>query len=709
MAALLLIILKILWIGLLLLVPGGLTLLAALKAGRIRFVRGWSEFTFISLLGSFALLSILGLITAQLGAFSIQLITGLLFVYSLLIIIIAQPEVDNIGSYLIQSESTARGFIEKSSPLIVLLIIVTAGFLFFRPTEYIFGGWDPGVYINTAVHIERTGGIVIDDPAPPYFPEGEWASYSRKHSAGYPEKYPGFRRTGSDGNRLLPQFYHLFPSLLALSYFPDGMGGIFYLTPILGLLSLLAIYLAVSELMDWKTALLSIFLIAINMAEIWQARSPVTEILSQFILFSGLFLLARFLKRGESFTACLAGSIFGILILSRISALLIFLPLAIFFYCRWFLSFRRKDLYFLLPLLALTVYSLLSGLLFGGHYIKSAFNNFLGSGSLWLWLIPAAAIVGVRLAPQKKREMIGHWIKRRGFRWSACVIIIALVGFGYFIRPHDPSMSADRTNLIELGWLLTLPGLLLSIAGICLLIMEERKGYTWVFLLVTLTFAIVFLCRQLIHPYYMWAARRYMVMVVPGFLICAAWFITRVGRLRLRTARWVAVILFLIVAGWEIYDSRVLFTHREYRGAVEFMDKMADTVRGGDLILVEGDSLDKLPAPLHLIYGFSVLPLYQRSLETDPVIAGLIDRMKKNLSRGKEIPTIYLITDQNQPVIQGALVKPAGEVSYHATLFERSGTHLPSSLDEQAPDGTIKVKIFQLLPDKLAPPTAGLI
>jgi len=438
------------------------------------------------------------------------------------------------------------------------------------------------------------------------------------------------------------------------------------------------------------------------MAEIWQARSPVTEILSQFILFSGLFLLARFLKRGESFTACLAGSIFGILILSRISALLIFLPLAIFFYCRWFLAFRRKDLYFLLPLLVLTAYTLLSGILFGAHYIKSAFDNFLGSGSLWLWLIPTAGIVVVRLAPQKKREMIGHLIKRRGFRWTACAIIIVLVCFGYFIRPHDPSMSADRTNLIELGWLLTLPGLVLSIAGICLLIMEERRSYTWVFLLVALTFAIVFLCRQLIHPYYMWAARRYMVMVVPGFLICAAWFIARVGRIRLRAARWVAVILFLIVAGWEVYDSRILFAHREYRGAVEFMDRMADTLRSGDLILVEGESIDKLPTALHMIYGFSVLPIYQSGPKTDMIISDLARRLMKNTPAGGEFPIIYLITDRNTPLIPGkdfTLKELPGEISYHATLFERSGTHLPSSLDDNAPDGTIKVSIFQLMPE----------
>jgi len=690
---------KIIWIVLLLLIPGALTLLASLKRKKILTVRGWGEFIFFSFLSGFALLSILGLITAQLGVFSIQLISGLLFIYSLLILIICRPEVDSISGYLSRDDLPDHGRIEKSASLILLFILLIAGILFLRPTEYIFGGWDPGVYINTAVHIERTGGIVIDDPQPEYYSPEEWTSYSRRHSAGYSEKYPGFRRTGPDGNRLLPQFYHLFPVLLAISYFPSGMGSIFYLTPIMGLLSLLAIYLAVSELMDRKVALISVFLIAVNMAEIWQARSPVTEILSQFLLFSGLFLLTRFLKKGEAYPGWLAGTIFGILILSRISALLIFLPLAIFFYCGWFISYRKRDLHFILPLLALTIYSLLSGIFFGGHYIKSAFNNFLGAGSIWLCILPAGVAGGARMAPKRNREILQHLFTRRGVRWMACAIIIALVCFGYFIRPHDPSLSADRTNLVELGWLLTLPGLVLSIAGICLLILKNRRDSVWVFILVTLTFSIVFLCRQLIHPYYMWAARRYMVVVVPGFLICAAWFIARLGRVRFPAVHWMAVIIFLLVAGMEVHDGRALFAHREYRGAVDFMDRLANLVRDGDLILVEGESIDKLPTTLHIIYGFPVLPLYSPGPERETVISGLIHRLKKDAAAGEKLPIVYLITDKKLPPIPSGIIKFIDEMNYHATLFERSGIHLPCSLDDQARDGSIKVKIFQLLPD----------
>ena len=77
----------------------------------------------------------------------------------------------------------------------------------------------------------------------------------------------------------------------------------------------------------------------------------------------------------------------------------------------------------------------------------------------------------------------------------------------------------------------------------------------------------------------------------------------------------------------------------------------------------------------------------------------MYDSVKKNAAAGKKIPKVYLITDKKNPPIPGAEIKLIDEISYHATLFERSGEHLPSSLDDYARDGSIKVMIFQLLPD----------
>lgn len=694
-------ILTIIWFCLLLIIPGGFTILAALKRGRITYIRGWSEFLFLSFLGSFSLISLIGLISAQLGVFSLPLVAGTLLLYSLLILIIFRPGLDQIGAILSRQRPVACGWRGRIPPLTLLSIIILAGILFLRPTEYIFGGWDPGVYANTALHIERTGSIIINDSRLAFLSPEERAAFSREHKAGYREKYPGFRRSGPEGKRLIPQFYHLFPVLLAASSFPAGIRGLFYLTPLLGLLSLLAVYLTVRELWDRSVALISVFLLAGNLVEIWQARFPTAEMLSQFLLFSGLFLLARYIRRGEVYSAWLAGIILGVLLLSRISALLIFIPLGIFFYCRWFLSFRREDLHLLVPLLILAAYSLLPHLLYGAQYAFLAADSILVRNLSWLWIlvIPVAGALTIRLAGRTFRERVPVIFQGSGPRWAACAIVIALASYSYLIRSVGPSLSADRTNLIELGWLLTLPGLLLGIVGVCLLILENRRRAVWLFLLIILVFAGLFLWRQLIHPYYMWAARRFAVAVIPGLLICAAWSIVRLGRSRFHPARWLAAGLFLLLAVMEISSSRILFAHREYRGAVDFMDKLAGRVRDGDLLVVKGAAVDKLPTPLDLAYGFAVLPLYQDGAGEWPILTDLIRRMEKSRGAAMEGPVVYLLTDRKPGLSHGFDLRPVGEISYHALLFERSGDHLPRRLDDQAPDGTIAVKIFRMIPE----------
>ena len=64
-----------------------------------------------------------------------------------------------------------------------------------------------------------------------------------------------------------------------------------------------------------------------------------------------------------------------------------------------------------------------------------------------------------------------------------------------------------------------------------------------------------------------------------------------------------------------------------------------------------------------------------------------------------EGPVVYLLTDRKPGLSQGFGLRPVGEISYHAVLFERSGDHLPRRLDDQAPDGRIDVKIFRMIPE----------
>ena len=698
--SMLLLILTIIWFCLLLTIPGGFTLLAAMKRGRIAYRGGWPEFIFVSFLGSFSLLSLFSLAAAQLGIFSMALVGALLLFYSFLVLVIFRPNLDRSDIFFLRNQRGCSGWRNQLPPAVLFCILALAAVLYLRPTEYIFGGWDPGVYVDTGAHIARTGAIIADNTHPLFLTPEKRALFSREHRAGYSEKYPGFRRGGADGSRLIPQFYHLFPALLAVFCFPNGLAGGFYLTPILGMLSLLAVYLAVREFWSRSEALLAVFLLTVNMVQIWQARFPTAEMLSQFLLFSGLFLLARFLNRGDDYAAWLAGLILGLFILSRISALAILPPLVVFFYCRWFLSFRRKDIHLLFPFCLLGVYSLLPHLVFGKQYASLAINTFFGDSirRLWLLCFPLGAAIALRLLPLTRRERLAALFRKRETRWTAAGAVVVLALYGYLIRPALGGLSADRTNLVELGWFLTLPGLVLGVAGICLLILKNHRSPVGLFLLITIAFAGLFLWRQMIHPYYLWAARRFAVVIIPGFLICAARAIVEVGNRR-AWGRYPALGAFLLIAALEIYHSRVLFAHREYRGATAFMNEVAECVRDADLVVVAGSAIDKLPAPLDLVYGLTVLPIYPEGPETAETAAALLLGSAESGTGGEAARTLYLITDREPDSSGGVRFLPTDVISYHAPLLERSGTHIPARLDDHAPDGTIKAKIYRILPE----------
>ncbi len=684
MAKLLITILQIL---LLTFLPGAVTVWATREKWKPVRPPEPLEFGFLSILLSLCLSSLPALLLAYLGFFSALKLSGLMVVYSFLVVIFYRLRIGDLNS---------RRLREKV-PWLAAAILVLAGLLYFRPAEYIFGGWDPGVYANTAVHLARTGSLLVGEDTVSSLPSSARGYFRRTHRSGYLEKYPGFRFREGRGRpaQLIPQFYHLYPVWLAIFYSWGGWRGLFLLNPLLGLLSLPAVYLAVRELRDRLTALIAVFLLAINIVQIWQARFPTAEMLSQFLLFSAIYLAARYLRGGLAFYARLAGLAGGLFILSRVSALFIFLPLLVFFYLRWFREFQKKDLNFWIPLLGLTAASLLPHLLLDPRYLRATFSSFRFFGAPVKILLPGAVAVAaaVRLAPRDWRNACWERLKGKKPRLILSLLAAGLLAYGYFLRPCLGAPTADRTNLVELGWLVSFPGLLLAGAGLIWLLLKNRKAEVWFFLLIVVSFSGLFLWQQMIHYYYLWAARRFAVAVVPGFLILAAWCLGILSR-RSLPGRLIAAAAFFLVVLLSVRASHPLWLHREYRGAIDFRSRLNRAVRGADLIVVRGRFVDKLPTLLDLGYGYRVLPVYREGPLPWPAI------MEAAREKGKKDPRVYLLTDQTPPVSSGRKFRAEEEIPFHSILYERSWDHLPHRVDNDAVDANFTVRIYRVIPRK---------
>jgi len=309
-----------------------------------------------------------------------------------------------------------------------------------------------------------------------------------------------------------------------------------------------------------------------------------------------------------------------------------------------------------------------------------------------LILIVFAAAAMARILPLRFRYQLRDFFQQKFWRVLAAAAVLALICYGYFVRPHIGNLNPDKLNLVELGWLITPLGLFLATASAIRMILRNRKAEVSFFLLILAAFSGLFLWQQLIHYYYLWAARRYSVIVIPGFLLLASDLIVALSRNRRTGARWTALVLFLLLAVHSAWESRVLWEHKEYRGALDFAATLSEKLKGADLIAVRGDFVDKVPTFLDIACGYRVLPVYGKD---EDELAGIY-RLGEALAWRDRRPVIFLLTGDVDPPGAALNLLPVAELPYHCSLLERCWDHLPDKIVDDARDANFTVRIFRI-------------
>jgi hypothetical protein len=170
----------------------------------------------------------------------------------------------------------------------LLLVCLAAFFLYSSyTTEYIIGGRDPGVYANQGIYIGKTGGLSMEDG----FIRDNYEKLQSIIQIGSPGFYAAYERgLSNDPGLIIPQFMPMFPSMLALGYSLFGIAGALKINAFAGVLSLLAFYAFGKQLIGRKGAFLAAVFLAFNPSQLWNARITQTELLSQFLFFSAVYV-----------------------------------------------------------------------------------------------------------------------------------------------------------------------------------------------------------------------------------------------------------------------------------------------------------------------------------------------------------------------------------------------------------------------------------
>ncbi|HET6897560.1 MAG TPA: glycosyltransferase family 39 protein, partial [Vicinamibacteria bacterium] len=244
----------------------------------------------------------------------------------------------------------------------VLAVLGLAFALQTRPSEYVMGGRDPGTYVAAMALIGRTGGIAYVDPVVLSIPREDVALFYRNPDNGDYSwgRFMGMPLERPETGRVVPEFFHLFPAFGAYLYQAAGVRGALAAPCVFGVLGTLAVFFAWRRLFGTPVALLASVLLAINVVQVWFGRYPVSEPMSEFLIFLALWAFAIWEQRGSAAPAALAGAALGLGLLVRIDSVLIVLPLAVYLFVRrahGTLTWRRARP-LVIPLLLLTGHAL---------------------------------------------------------------------------------------------------------------------------------------------------------------------------------------------------------------------------------------------------------------------------------------------------------------------------------------------------------------
>ncbi|MEW5984933.1 MAG: hypothetical protein AB1806_21475 [Acidobacteriota bacterium] len=515
------------------------------------------------------------------------------------------------------------------SALAPIGLVALGSALYFPSSEYVMGGKDPGTYMNEGIQIAQRGSLRIPDPTiaevPPDLRElfliGELESDLYQGT-----RFMGFFVMDRDAGVVMGQFPHAFPSWIAVGYGLDGLSGARRAVGFWAVLGLLAVYFCAMRLVGPVAAGAAAGLLALNVATVWFARYPNSEMMQQALAFAGLLALGRSVIDEDPFFAPAAGTLFGLMLFIRIDAILLFVGAAAGLVLVA-LQGRAPRWTLLAPFL----------ILFGvaGRYLTA-------------WMAPYIDITMAQLrgypgiAGGAAAMVCSWWMARRLYSraplvarglqtWIPRVLVggvVLLAAYAYFFRePVGRLALHDAYALRFYSWYVGPAGLLAAVLGFAL--MGWRRFWRDPFLMATgalVAFVVFYKIR--IVPEHFWQARRFVPIVLPFTCIMIAGGVfgafeawrpgrhsTPAGRPAIGAVFGRVLLPCLVVAAvaWPaVQRIRPILPHVEYAGLIPEIERFVPNLGNDDLVVVESrnaSDVHVLATPLAYIYDRHVLVL----------------------------------------------------------------------------------------------------
>ena len=475
----------------------------------------------LSVSASFLVSSVAAFTLVLLGIFSLWLLLVVVGIYSALIALATRLRRPRLPLF-------QRRLPNKRDVWVAFGVIVMVGLalaLYSRYSENILLIRDPATHANTAVHIAKSGGSVIEDPLYYSLEESLQTTlvYERPvdsleyRSGGFQVEYrlKGFLRDARL-RHTTPQFFNLFPTWQAIGYSLFGLPGVLLVSSLFGAFSVLLIFLVGRRLFGSVAGIAAAMMLSVNLAHFWHSRTSGSEVMFQFTFLTAVLFLVLYTDTRQRLFGVFAGLGFGALTLIRIDSIIVLVAVGAFFlYLAAARRIQRRDLFFLLPLIAVATLGLVDTLYSSRPYAWLLYRTSTGATAALAAIIAAGAAAALiaafpRLGVRSFLHRLGIDYASR-MRLALAFGLIGLAVFAYFVRPMvQESFSQSpagvtfpryaEESFVRLGWYLSPLGLVLaSIGGAIALYRSTSRGMT-LFLLTGLLFTLLLPLRPQDRP-----------------------------------------------------------------------------------------------------------------------------------------------------------------------------------------------------------------
>jgi len=632
----------------------------------------WLEAVFVSLVGIAVFAGWVGTILASLGVFSLATLSAITLAVAVAVIWLRWP---------VERPKFSRPGIHEFA---LILLLLGCGVMYLRPHEYVLGSTDAGSYMNTGAAVARTGGLVVEDEWTRVL--SEFGSVTlRQQPPGWLTQqlqFVGWYIDDRDPGRVIPQFYPFHPTWIAIGISLGGLPGGLLVTPVWGILSIAAVYLASRRWFGASAGLLAALLLALTPTHIWFARYPTTEPLTLLLVFSGLLAFQMLWDEPSAgpVWGIFGASVLGAAFLTRIDLPVVALAVIVAIIVRWRQGRWTKGwTAYTLTLGLFLLHALLSALLINWPYFWNTYSAVIQiviGSSLPVLVVGLGAasllLVGLIVLRRNRARLAaypwGRFTRSSGLRWSLIALVIALSAYAYFLRPilepvvygiSWPSGNQypvlNGQNWVRLGWYLTPLGLLLATLGLAEILRRESFDRLGLFLAVGVLTIIQYVYNIFSTPYHIYAMRRYVPIVIPMLMIYAAVAIAAVSRVR---KAWLSRLgggsMALVLMAGLVYQARFVLPQRDLRGAVQQLTNLNDHLKSDAIVLIseptESLLADTLGVPLRFVFGHDVATVRR----DDASILPFIERMMEYAAEQSR-PVQLVAVDPIAPAVRQAL------------------------------------------------------